>query len=232
MNNGIRIRVVRFIAVLSMLVLSAGCSIIPPKRGDEGFAPAKPVYPSVEQSRNGAIFKAGHDMALFEDIKAKRVGDILTILLVEQTDAKKSATTSTARDTEVTIPDPTVFGGAVTVNGRSILNNSLGSESTFDGSGDSAQSNKLDGNVTVSVIDVLPNGNLVVQGEKWISINQGEEFIRLQGIVRPVDIRPDNTVLSTQVGNTLITYGGTGTLANSNRKGWFAEFFTSVVWPF
>ena len=224
--------VIKAIAVVSLLALSAGCSIIPPKRGDEGFTPARPAYPSVSHRKNGAIFQAGHDMALFEDIKAKRVGDILTILLVEQTDAKKSATTSTARDTEVAIPDPTVFGGAVTVNGRSILNNSLSSELAFDGSGDSAQSNKLDGNVTVSVIEVLPNGNLVVQGEKWISINQGEEFIRLQGIVRPVDIRPDNTVLSTQVGNTLITYGGTGTLANSNRKGWFAEFFTSVVWPF
>lgn len=228
----IRVPAMRLVAVISLLVLCAGCSIIPPKRGDEGFTPAKPAYPPVSHRRNGAIFQAGHDMALFEDIKAKRVGDILTILLVEQTDAKKSATTSTARDTEVTIPDPTVLGGAVTVNGRPVLENSLSSELAFDGAGDSAQSNKLDGNVTVSVIEALPNGNLVVQGEKWISINQGEEFIRLQGIVRPVDITPDNTVLSTQVGNTLITYGGTGTLANSNRKGWLAELFTSVVWPF
>jgi flagellar L-ring protein precursor FlgH len=222
----------RLIAAILVSAMSASCSIVPPKRGDEGFTPAMPSYPSVHHRHNGAIFQAGHDMALFEDIKAKRVGDILTVLLVEQTDAKKSATTSTARDTEVSIPDPTVFGGAVTVGGRSILNNSLSSELAFDGSGDSAQSNKLDGNVTVSVVEVLPNKNLVVQGEKWISINQGEEFIRLQGIVRPVDIRPDNTVLSTQVGNTLITYGGTGSLANSNRKGWLAEFFTTVVWPF
>lgn len=223
---------IKLIATLVMLMLISGCSIIPPQRGDAGFAPARPAYPSVTARTNGAIFQAGHDMALFEDIKAKRVGDILTILLVEQTDAKKSATTSTARETEVSIPDPTLFGGVVTKNGRAILNNSLESENSFDGTGDSAQSNSLDGNITVSVVEVLPNGNLMVQGEKWITINQGEEFIRLQGIVRPVDIRPDNTVFSTQVGNTLITYGGTGTLANSNRQGWLAEFFNSVVWPF
>jgi len=171
-------------------------------------------------------------MTLFEDLKARRVGDILTVLLVEKTDAKKSASTATGRDTEVTIPEPTLFGGKVTLGGRDILKNSLSSENKFDGSGDSQQSNELDGNITVTVAKVLPNGNLLVQGEKWISINQGKEYIRLQGIVRPIDIRTDNTVLSTQVGNILIDYGGTGTLANSNRKGWLAEFFTHVLWPF
>lgn len=215
-----------------LLGLSVGCGIVPPKRGETDYAPASPPVLSPRAQNNGAIYQAGYDVTLFEDIKAKRVGDILTILLVEQTDAKKSANTETSRDTEVSIPDPTLFGGTVEIGGRNILNNSLSSEHSFEGDGDSSQSNKLDGNITVSVIEVLPNGNLMVQGEKWISINQGDEYIRLQGIVRPIDIRADNTVFSTQVGNILIKYGGTGTLANSNRKGWLAEFFTSVLWPF
>jgi flagellar L-ring protein precursor FlgH len=206
--------------------------VVPPKRGEAGYTPAAPSQPSSQQQYNGAIYQSGYDITLFEDIKAKRIGDILTVVLVEKTDAKKSATTSTKRDTDVSLPDPTLFGGRLSVNGRPILQNTLSSNNQFDGNGDSSQSNELDGNITVSVVDVLPNGNLLVQGEKWISINQGEEYIRLKGIIRPVDIRPDNTVLSTQVGNPLIAYGGTGSLANSNRKGWFAEFFTSVLWPF
>ncbi len=215
-----------------LLGLMVSCALVPPKRGETDYAPVQPPVLSPRAQTNGAIYQAGYDVTLFEDIKAKRVGDILTILLVEQTDAKKSANTATSRDTEVSIPDPTLLGGTVEIGGRNILNNSLSSENNFKGDGDSSQSNKLDGNITVSVVEVLPNGNLVVQGEKWISINQGDEYIRLQGIVRPIDIRTDNTVFSTQVGNILINYGGTGTLANSNRKGWLAEFFTSVFWPY
>ena len=124
-----------------------------------------------------------------------------------------------------------MFGGDVKLFGRNILENDIESQSAFDGEGDSAQSNTLDGDITVSVVGVLPNGNLVVQGEKWITINQGDEYIRLQGIVRPVDISTDNTVLSTKVGNAQIAYGGTGVLADTNRQGWLTRFFSTVIWP-
>ncbi|MCP4406975.1 MAG: flagellar basal body L-ring protein FlgH [Gammaproteobacteria bacterium] len=231
MHRTISAAAIKLVSAIILLGLLVGCAIIPPERGEPEYAPALPSDPLPSEHSNGSIYQSGHDIALFEDIRAKRVGDILTVLLVEETDAKKSATTSTSRDTDVTIPNPTLFGGNVSLNGRSILQNTLTSEHKFDGTGDSAQSNKLDGNITVSVVRVLANGNLLVQGEKWISINQGDEYIRLKGIVRPVDIRPDNTVLSTQIGNTLIAYGGAGSLARSNRKGWLAEFFTSILWP-
>jgi flagellar L-ring protein precursor FlgH len=215
-----------------LLFLLAGCSLTQPKRGEPGFTPVMPPSPAPTTQRSGAIFQSGYEMALFEDIKAKRVGDVLTVVLVEKTDASKTANTDTARDTEITIPNPTVFGGTMSVNGRQILQNSLESQTAFTGKGNSVQKNKLDGTITVSVARVLPNGNLLVQGEKWIGINQGEEYIRLQGMVRPVDIQPDNTVESTKIGNAQIAYGGKGTLADSNRKGWLASFFTSVIWPF
>jgi flagellar L-ring protein precursor FlgH len=215
-----------------LLVLLAGCSLTHPKRGDPGFEPVLPPSPAPTTQHSGAIFQSGYEMALFEDIKAKRVGDVLTVVLVEKTDASKTANTNTSRDTELTIPNPTVFGGTVSVNGRPILQNSLESQAAFTGKGNSVQKNKLDGTITVSVARVLPNGNLLVQGEKWIGINQGEEYIRLQGIVRPVDIQPNNTVESTKIGNAQIAYGGKGTLADSNRKGWLASFFTSILWPF
>jgi flagellar L-ring protein precursor FlgH len=79
---------------------------------------------------------------------------------------------------------------------------------------------------------VLSNGNLRIQGEKWIRINHGEEYIRLQGIVRPVDIGPDNSILSTQIANVQVAYGGTGTLADSNQPGWLTRLFTSPLFPF
>ncbi len=214
------------------LCLLVGCSLTQPKRGDPGFTPVLPPSPAPATQHSGAIFQTGYEMTLFEDIKAKRVGDVLTVVLVEKTDASKTANTDTSRDTEITIPNPTLFGGTVSVNGRQILENSLESETAFTGKGNSVQKNKLDGTITVSVAKVLPNGNLLVQGEKWIGINQGEEYIRLQGIVRPVDIQPNNTVESTKIANAQIAYGGKGDLANSNRKGWLAGFFTSVIWPF
>jgi flagellar L-ring protein precursor FlgH len=184
-----------------------------------------PLEPSA-----GAIYPYGPDLALFEDIKARRQGDLLTIVLVERTDAQKSADTSLSRDTDIDIPAPVILGQPVTHNGVPV-DTRLQSSTDFDGNGDSAQSNALTGSITVTVAEVLPNGTLVVQGEKWIGINRGEEYIRVRGIVRPVDIRADNTVLSTQIGNVEIAYGGTGELASANRMGWLGRFFTSVIWP-
>ena len=106
------------------------------------------------------------------------------------------------------------------------------SSQSFDGEGDSSQRNQLDGSVSVVVVDVMPNGYLIVEGEKWIGINQGEEFIKVSGIVRPQDVRYDNSVLSTQLANANIAYRGKGALADSNTQGWLARFFNSPIWPF
>jgi flagellar L-ring protein FlgH len=102
----------------------------------------------------------------------------------------------------------------------------------FDGSGNASQSNQLSGEVAVTVAEVLPNGNLVIQGEKWLGINQGNEFVRIRGIIRPVDISASNTVQSTQVANAQLYYGGTGALQDSNAQGWLSRFFNSPIWPF
>ncbi|MDH5183551.1 MAG: flagellar basal body L-ring protein FlgH, partial [Gammaproteobacteria bacterium] len=104
-------------------------------------------------------------------------------------------------------------------------------DQAFDGSGSSAQSNSLQGTISVSVMEVLANGYLVVRGEKILSLNQGDEFIRVSGIIRPEDVSPDNTVQSTKVANVQIIYGGTGALADANRDGWMSKFFKKV-WPF
>jgi flagellar L-ring protein precursor FlgH len=180
----------------------------------------------------GTIYNAAGSYDLFMDLRARSVGDILTILLVERTDASKESSTSTARGSSVDTGFPVVAGRPVTANGTPILNTELSSDTSFDGQADSSQSNRLDGSITVTVAERLPNGNLLVRGEKLITINQGEEFIRLEGIIRPVDIGPENTVASTKVADAAITYSGRGNLQATNRPGWLTRFFNSPFFPF
>jgi flagellar L-ring protein precursor FlgH len=180
----------------------------------------------------GTIYNAAAGYDLFSDLRARNVGDILTVLLVERTDASKESSTSTARGSSVDTGLPTFAGRPITSGGTPILNNELSSDTTFDGAADSSQSNRLDGSITVSVAERLPNGNLLVRGEKLITINQGEEFIRLEGIIRPVDIGPQNTVESTKVADAAITYSGRGNLQATNRPGWLTRFFNSPFFPF
>jgi len=227
----------RFSAVLGMLMLSvlfAGCSTSPAKLANEGFETVRPPYVSPPPPLQGAIFQAGYGLALYEDIRAHQVGDILTIVLSERTNATKQASTSTSKDSSVEVPNPTVFGNPFRFNtkARNSLETSMESANAFDGAGDSAQSNSLTGNVTVTVAEVLPNGNLIVQGQKRMTINQGEEFVRFSGIVRPADINPDNTILSTKVANARIAYVGEGMVADANSQGWLGRFFNSKWWPF
>jgi flagellar L-ring protein precursor FlgH len=124
------------------------------------------------------------------------------------------------------------LGGTLTIHGRNVLSGSLADSSQFDGEGTSAQSNQLTGFISVTVAKRLANGNLLVRGQKWITLNQGREYVRIEGIVRPVDIGPDNVVPSYNVADASISYGGQGTLADSNTKSWLARFFDSPYMPF
>jgi flagellar L-ring protein precursor FlgH len=169
---------------------------------------------------------------LFEDNKAFRIGDVLSVTLEESTNASKSAETSTEKDDEVEIGAEAIFGSAgPKVNGNLVLNSAFDAERDFSGKGDSSQSNSLTGEIAVTVVNVLPSGSLVVRGEKIIGLNQGSEFIRISGLVRPQDISTDNTVVSTKLANSRIFYGGGGTIAESNTKGWLSRFFDSPVFP-
>ena len=218
------------LAAALVLAVLPGCSTVP--RPDENFAATLPEEVPVEVAANGAIYHTGHDVPLFENTVAHRVGDVLTITLQEQTNASKSATTTTKKTTTEAMAAPTLLGVPLTIHGTNILNNNLNDATSFDGEGASAQSNVLTGFISVTVRKRLANGNLLVRGQKWITINQGREYVRIQGIVRPVDIGPDNTVPSTMVADAVIAYGGQGTLADANTKGWLARFFDSKWMPF
>lgn len=184
------------------------------------------VYPVYEPPAAGAIAAPGQGLFLFEDAKARNVGDLLTISLVEQTVAQKSASTNTSKDNSLDIGAGTVFTNPI----DSL--SSLSAGQSFSGAGDSSQSNKLEGELTVNVVQRLPNGNLVVRGEKQLRLNQGSEIVRIEGVVRPQDIGADNTVTSDRVANARITYAGRGALADANAQGWVARFFNSPWFPF
>ena len=219
------------LVVVLLIGLLSGCSTMQ-QRDEGGWAATLPPPPIPADQSNGSIYQAGRDVALFEDVKARRVGDLVTIRLVEQTDASKSSSTSTTKETDVEIANPTLFGRPVTKNGVPILSGSLDSDQAFSGTGDSSQSNSLQGSITVTIAEQLSNGYLVVRGEKWVALNQGREFIRISGIVRPVDINPDNTILSSQVADARIAYGAKGALADANRMGFLARFFNHPWVPF
>jgi flagellar L-ring protein FlgH len=212
----------------ALVMLAGGCASRPTY--DQQFAAAWPEELPRDEPANGSIYQAGYDVALFENSTARRVGDTVTIILSESTAAQKSSSTSTAKDTSVDIPVP-LFGGAPLTIGGHDVSASLENSRKFDGKGDSSLSNKLTGNVTVTVAQRLANGNLVVRGQKWIEINQGREFVRIQGVIRALDILPDNSIPSYKVANATIAYGAKGALADANRPGLLSRFFNSVWNP-
>lgn len=222
--------IVRCLKMIGLLLLVSGCSHAPVMT--ETYEPPTPMPVATAPATSGSIYQAGLDMQLFEDIKAGRVGDILTVRLVEQTAASKNSATSTSKSTETALANPTVFGRALSKDGTPLFEGSLSGDSAFDGAGSSSQSNSLVGDITVTVVDRYPNGNLRIRGEKWVTLNQGKEFIRLSGIIRPFDIGPDNSVLSSKVADAQISYSSKGVLASANKMGLISRFFNSVFHPY
>lgn len=217
-----------------LLLLVSGCAstTIHEPVSDPRFSAVPPVVSSPIPINDGAIYKAGFERSLYEDATAHRVGDMLTIILQEQTNASKKASTSTSKDAEIDLTAPTVFGAPVLYKGDAVLSASVAAKRAFDGAGGSSQSNSLTGNITVTVAEVYPNGNMLIRGEKLLTLNQGSEFVRISGIVRKVDIRPDNSIFSSQVADAHIMYGGQGVLAEANTKGWGQRLFDGPWWPF
>ncbi len=205
-----------------VLLMLGGCA-------EEGFgrapgvAATRPPPPPLPPA-TGSLYSAGSYVGLASDRRARRVGDLITIRLVERTQARKSATADASRNgsTQLTLPDAPPF---------SFVPKGLtqgGSNQTFKGSGTAAQDNQLSGEITVTVAEVLPGGVLAVAGEKRLTLNRGEEQVQLTGLVRVDDLGPDNSIASTRVADARIRYSGTGQIADQSRQGWLARFFAKV----
>lgn len=223
----------RIVCLSAIGLLSAcGAQTLAPQPGsDPYFAPVTASNAVTEPPSNGSLYSRSYAMSLYGDAKAMRIGDIITVELTEQTTSSKSTGVSVAKDNDIGIGEGTLLGTGLSASNLSLLTE-LGSQREFTGEADADQSNRLEGNITVTVADILANGNLVIRGEKWLTLNRGDEYIRLSGIIRPQDITIDNTIVSTRIANARISYSGTGELADSTRMGWLSRFFNSPVWPF
>lgn len=159
---------------------------------DPEFAPVRAQAMMQRDSASGSIYQVSRNYNFYGDTVALNVGDVLTVTLQESTRASKNAETSITKDNETTLPNPTILG-----KDNFGINTSFNHERDFEGSAEADQSNSLAGSITVTVTEVLPNGVLRIRGEKWLSLTNGDEYIRLTGLVRPQDIQPDNSVAST-----------------------------------
>ena len=225
-------RVLSVCLVLTACIALPGCGLLPAKEPKPEPMVTR-VLPPPTPRTDGAIYQAGQQMELFADIKARRIGDVLTITLKESTNASKAAVTKTAKTTSTADTGATILGRTITHAGVPVVGNAAFSGAdSFDGEGSSTQSNSLAGSLTVTVTNVQANGNLVVQGDKTLKLNQGDEFIRISGVVRQADIQTDNTVTSDKIADAKISYSGKGVVNSSNQMGWLARFINSPFSPF
>ncbi|MDR0701605.1 MAG: flagellar basal body L-ring protein FlgH [Azoarcus sp.] len=226
------VRVVSILATtfftLALLGLVAGCASVMPTPPTAVHQPmtARPADAPRALAANGAIYRPGAARGLFEDRRANRVGDIITVNLVERTSAQKSANASAGRASSLT--GGVKASSKLPLSGLAGLSAEAGVESDFSGKGAAAASNVFSGAITVTVIDALANGNLLVSGEKMLAINQGNEFIRFSGVINADNISASNTVQSTQVADARIEYRGSGFIDESNVMGWLHRFFVAI----
>lgn len=221
------------ISLVSLSIVLSGClKPINIRKASSDFKPAKQRALKIHRKDNGAIYQSGMRVGLFEDTTAKYVGDVLTVVLIENINSSATSNTNSSKDNKVELPGPTLAGQKIKKEGVDILANDFNGEREFSGQGTSAMNSSLNGKISVTVADVLPNRNLVVRGEKMMMLNQSDEFVRFIGIVRPQDIAQDNTIQSTRVANAHIAYSGQGDLSQANKMGPLGRFFQSQAWPY
>lgn len=216
-----------------VLALQAACANITreePVQDDPRFAPIPAQGLLMGEMVTGGIYQPSRQFSFYGDQVALNVGDILTVMLQESTRATKKADTSYDKNDEVLFNEADILGNTISYKGMSLLTNP-NFERAFEGNAESGQSNSLAGSISVTVAEVYPNGLLRVRGEKWLKLNQGDEYVRLSGLVRPQDIGTDNTISSSKIADARIAYGGTGEFDQVNRQGWLSRFFNSEWWP-
>jgi len=213
------------LAALSLAALLAGCAApAPVAMADD--SDRMPPQRLVRSGVSGGVFTAD-TVALTSDSRAYRVGDAVTVVLQETTQASKRAGTSISKGSSIGISPLAALGK---VYDKAAID--VSAERDFQGDATSTQQNALSGALTVIVQEVLPNGLLRVAGEKNLMLNQGEEFVRLKGFVRAADVDADNRVSSLRVANARIAYSARGALADANSPGWLTRFFNSPLMPF
>lgn len=215
------------ITLLVLLAALGGCAQIKPDPVVQGPTTIQPPPLPTRPDPNGAIYQPGYaNHPLFEDRRPRNVGDILTIVINENTAASKNSAASTNRGGSASFGMPSVPGVFGGIFNHSTL--AANGANQFDSKGGANANNVFTGTITVTVMDVLANGNLSVAGEKQIAINQGTEYIKFSGVVNPKTISGSNTVPSTEVADARIEYRGKGYINEAETMGWLQRFFLNI----
>ncbi len=215
------------VALLAASIVAAALAVPAAPAMAARVRPLPPTLPVPAQPPavpTGSLYDPARYSGLASDLRARHVGDLITIRLVERTRSAKSASANSARESNnrIGLPDTFPF--------NRIPSGALGGGSTqgFTGNGEARQNNELFGEITVTVAEVLPGGVLRVAGEKRLMLNRGEEHLQLEGLVRAQDVGFDNSIASTRIADARIRFGGTGQVADNSRQGWLARFFAKL----
>ena len=224
----------RLILILLITTVLGACASKPPLEDNSDFAPIRPIEPAADALPTGSILGNSMHMSLFQGQRQWRVGDIITVVLNESTQASRNSSLVTERKATNDALSSSWTNALLSPNGFwgdvrgdiDLTAAEIGSE----GVGTAAQANALSGVITAMVAEVLPNGNLIVEGRKQLSLTEGAEFIQIRGVVRSRDVQPDNTVSSMRMAQAQISYRGTGNLAESTQPGWITQLLFKY-WP-
>ncbi len=231
--NAVHFKRILLVGSVILASLLTGCNVMPPQAMTHSpqFEPVYPIKQVQASSATGAIYVGRQSDSWFGKGRNFQVGDVITVLLNESTQAARSQVGSISRNSTNDMLSP----------GLAVLGNKLGglmrgtdfskTDISNKGTGTADQTASLTGSVAVSVVEVMPNGNLVLRGEKQLALTEGSEIIQVAGIIRPDDVAPNNTVQSRRLANAQIAYRGKGDLANATRAGWGTSAVLKL-WPF
>jgi flagellar L-ring protein precursor FlgH len=223
-----------FIMLASLCL--GGCNTMQEAKMSESFQSSYDNVVAVkEKAADGAIYSAAQTGFFSGDRRARNVGDVLTVNITETISATKSNDGSVTKKGSLAVGLPTALFGPVGVisgifGGSKGGNAAFGAtvDEAFAGSGAANQSNTITGTMTVMVTRVYANGNMWIEGQKLLSVSQGEEYVRVSGLVRPDDIGPGNTVVSNRIAQANITYTGAGDIADASKQGWYGRAFNAL----
>ena len=222
----------KLIGILLLAGTLGACSVMPvePLAHSKDFAPVYPVPPAQPPVATGSIYNGRTSESFFNGSRSFQIGDLITVLLVEDTAATRvqKGTVSRTSGTNITPPG---LGNLMTGLGVPTKDGVLGTTTTNEGNGGVTQNGQLSGAVTVAVVGIMSNGNLVLRGEKQLALTEGSEVVQVAGVIRPDDIAPNNTVLSRRLANAQITYRATGDMAAVAQPGWGTSLLLKL-WPF
>ena len=225
-----KIIVFKFISIAALFGLVTGCSTYTEQVVSQSFQPAEaPVILAKSNNINGAIFQPGRSGLFATDQRARRIGDILTVSFNEIYAATKAQTAASSKTDAfgVTLPTglPNMLTGGFDKDPAGL---NAGTTRSFAGSGNAVQSNSFSGLLSVTVIRVFDNGNMEVQGQKELTLNNGNEYVRVRGVVRPEDISAGNIVSSDRLADAQIRYTGSGHLSDSSQPGWLSQLMRTI----